>query len=161
MAKIIFILLALLNVTAFSELYAQDAIVTSGGVASGSNGSIDFSVGQVFYSTSFGTNGSLSAGIQQPYEISIINSIDENLGIILECLAYPNPTSNNLTLSIEKFNTKHLSYLLFDTSGKLIEQQDIQTSNTLIKMTHLVPSVYFLKVTDGKTVIKTFKIIKN
>jgi hypothetical protein len=46
-----------------------------------------------------GTNFSIAQGIQQPYEISISVGI-ELKEINLELAAYPNPTTNNLTLKI-------------------------------------------------------------
>lgn len=70
-------------------LLAQEKIIATGGDASGSGGSVSYSVGQVTYQTHIGTNGSVSEGVQQPYEISIITGIDEAEGINLTVLAYP------------------------------------------------------------------------
>jgi len=142
-------------------LQAQEAIPASGGNASGSGGTASFTVGQVVYTTNTGTNGSVVQGVQQPYEISIVSGIEEANSIILQCTAYPNPTSDFLTLKIENYDNENLSYQLFDVSGNLIENKKLTSNETTITMTNRVPTIYFLKVIENQIEIKTFKIIKN
>ena len=81
-------------------LQAQESINATGGIASGSGGSMSYSVGQIVYTTNTGTNGSVAQGVQQPYEISAVIGIEEFNGINLYVSVYPNPTSDYLTLSI-------------------------------------------------------------
>ena len=56
-------------------LHAQESPTAAGGEATGTGGTSSYSVGQVVYTTATGTNGSLAQGVQQPYEISVTNSI--------------------------------------------------------------------------------------
>lgn len=49
-------------------LQSQEAILTSGGNASGSGGTVSYSIGQTFYTTYMGANGSVSHGVQHPFE---------------------------------------------------------------------------------------------
>ena len=60
-------------------LLAQEVIPTSGGTASGSGGSASYTIGQMIYTTNNGVNGSVSQGIQQPYEISVVSGIEEHV----------------------------------------------------------------------------------
>lgn len=60
---------------ALTELKAQEAIPASGGNATGSGGSVSYSVGQVEYSSNTGSGGSVAAGVQQPYEISVVTGL--------------------------------------------------------------------------------------
>lgn len=53
------------------SLQAQEVILTSGGNASGSGGTVSYSIGQTFYTTYTGANGSASHGVQHPYETLI------------------------------------------------------------------------------------------
>ena len=69
-----------------TTLHAQEAIFTTGGEASGNGGSASFSVGQVAYQTYSGTSGSLVEGVQQPYEITVLNGTEEIFGVNLEIL---------------------------------------------------------------------------
>ena len=139
---------------------AQQATTATGGDASGSGGTVAYSVGQIFYTTNTGTTGSEAQGVQQPYEISIVLGID-NHSINLELSAYPNPTTNNLTLNVGKTELSTLNFQLYDVSGKLIESRKIISSTETISTENLTSSTYFLKVSNNNNEVKTFKIIKN
>jgi len=132
-------------------LQAQESINTTGGNASGSGGSASYSVGQVVYTTNSRTNGSVAQGVQQPFEISVVTGIEEAKGINLSVSAYPNPTTDYLTLSIDNsVKTNHdlsqLSYQLYDMNGKLLQSENITGNQTSIVMSNLVPATYFVKV---------------
>jgi len=143
----------------FNQGYAQQASIASGGDASGSGGSVAYSVGQIVYTTHTGSNGSVAQGVQQAYEISITTGLLET-DIKLNLSAYPNPTTNYLMLQIDNFD-KALSYQLYDISGKLLESNTLVANSTTIKMEQLATGNYFLKVIQNNKEVKTFKIIKN
>jgi hypothetical protein len=151
----------LLLAAVITGLQAQEAIPTSGGNASGSGGSISYTVGQVFSTTNTGTAGSVAQGVQQPFEISVVTGIEEAKGISLNCSAYPNPAIDFLILKIE--GNMRMQYIasIYDLNSKLLESQKIESSETSIDMSNLVPATYFLKVTESNKEVKTFKIIKN
>ena len=140
---------------------AQEAIPATGGNASGSDGSLSYTIGQVFYTTNTGTNGSKADGVQQPYEISVVVGIEQTRDIDLVCTAYPNPTTDLLILELGGDATEEFFFQLYDIMGKLLVNKKIIDCKTTISMVNLAPATYFLKVTDHKKVVKTFKIIKN
>jgi hypothetical protein len=145
-------------------LQAQTSVNATGGNASGSGGSASYSVGQVVYTTHTGTNGSVAEGVQQPFEISVVTGLEEAKGINLSVTAYPNPTTDYLTLSIDASATlsiQSMSYQLYDMNGKLLQNEKITGNQTSIVMSNLVPANYFVKVIQENKEIKTFKIIKN
>lgn len=142
-------------------LQAQTSINATGGNASGSGGSVSYSVGQVVCTTSTGTNGSVVQGVQQPYEISVVTGLDEAIGINLSVTAYPNPTADYLTLEVKEFELSNLHFQMYDMSGKLLQSEKITGNQTSIVMSNLVPAIYFVKVFKGNREVKTFKIIKN
>ena len=142
-------------------LQAQESVNATGGNASGSGGSASYSVGQVVYTSNTGTTGSVAQGVQQPYEISAVTSIEEAKGINLLLTAYPNPTTDYLTLRIDEFDFSNLSYQLYDMQGKLLRNEKITSNQTSIVMSNLVSATYFVKVVKGNKEIKTFKIIIN
>ena len=141
-------------------LQAQTSINATGGNASGSGGSSSYSVGQVAYQTHTGTNGSVAQGVQQPFEISVVTAIEEAKGINLSVSAYPNPTTDYLTLEVKEFELSNMSFQLYDMSGKLLQNEKITGNQTSIVMSNLVPATYFVKVTESNKEVKTFKIIK-
>ena len=64
----------ILTFSTSSLLFGQQAVVTAGAEATGTGGTVSYSVGQVVYQTHAGTNGSVAEGVQQPYEISVLSS---------------------------------------------------------------------------------------
>jgi hypothetical protein len=145
----------------FTNLQAQQVITGSGGNASGTGGTVSYSVGQVVYTTNTGTNGSVAQGVQQPYEISVATGIEEAKNIILEIVVYPNPATDFLKLKIENYEIGNLSYQLLDIKGTLLQNKKIESRETSIPLETILPATYLLNVIDGNKVIKTFKIIKN
>lgn len=145
-------------------LKAQEAIVTSGENATGSGGSASYSVGQIAYTTNYGTTGSVAQGVQQPYEISVVTAIKEAGGINLSVSVYPNPATVFLLLNVDASATlsiQSMSYQLFDMNGKLLQTKKLTGQETQIDMSSYMPAIYFVRVTKENKSVKEFKIIKN
>ena len=92
----------------FTGLSAQETLSASGSNAAGSGGSSSYTVGQVFCATNLGTNGSISAGVQQPFEISTILDNQEIMGVQISASVYPNPFANNIQLEIKDSSKKSI-----------------------------------------------------
>lgn len=152
------VVLLLLASTFFVQ--AQDTTSTSGGNALGSGGSTSYTIGQVAFTYQAGSNGSVSQGVQQPYEISTALETEEANGITLQCIVYPNPTTSNVILLIENYNIENLVYSIYDINGRSIANKKITSNETLIYMENLAEATYFIKVMDNTKELKTFKIIK-
>jgi len=146
-----------------SGLQAQEAVTTGGGEASGSGGSVSYTAGQVTYTIHSTGSGSLSQGVQQPYEIYVEVGIEDSAGINLFCTSYPNPVMDILILEIRDFKNQSLAYQLYNVEGYLIGSNEIKGSVTTISMGNLALGTYFLKILDNTSfrLIKTFKIIKH
>ena len=142
-----------------TTVQAQQATTATGGNASGSGGTVSYSVGQIAYTTNTGSNGSVAQGVQQAYEIFSVGIIDTDLNISLQ--VYPNPTTNFLTLNVGKSELSNLNFQLYDLTGKLIENKKITSTTETIRMENLPSATYFLKVVNNNKEVKTFKIIKN
>ena len=141
-------------------LPAQNAPVSSGGVSSGTGGSATYSIGQTDFITANGSNGTITQGLQQPYEILVLSGIEIS-EINLSVSVFPNPTSDIITLSVKDLSTENLSYALYDLQGKLIKKDKLSGNETAITMGDLSNASYLIMVTDNKKEIKTFRIIKN
>lgn len=142
------------------HVYAQNNSVSSGGQGTSSQGSVSYSVGQVFFNAAAGSNGLVIQGNQQPFEISVITSV-RNINIELNAQVYPNPVAEQLLLSIRNDQLKHLSYVLTDIQGKIFRQEVINNVFTNIEMSPYENGVYIINVLQKKRIIRTFKIIKN
>jgi hypothetical protein len=140
-------------------LFAQNNTVTAGATAIGTNGSLTYTIGQINYQTNNGSNGTISQGVQQAFEIVTLSTNDVPQ-IQLTVIIYPNPTVQNVTLFIKDFELTNLKFQLFDIQGRIISNGKITQNETEIEMTSLASAQYFLKISDSNSEIKTFKIIK-
>ena len=139
---------------------AQESANASGGVATGSGGTVAYSIGQVAYTTNTGSNGSVAQGVQHAYEIFTVGIKETELNISLT--AFPNPTTENLTLQISDYNNEKLSYQLFDLQGKLLNNGQVTAQQTLINTSSLSPATYFINVLNKENKqVQSYKVIKN
>lgn len=141
------------------NMNAQNATVTSGGNATGTGGSVSYSIGQVAYKTQTGTNGTITQGVQQPFEIVTLSG-EEFTNIKLEAVIYPNPTTSFVNLEIRNYAIENLRYQLFDINGRLLTDNKILNEETVIDMERYPTATYLLKVNSSNNELKTFKIIK-
>jgi hypothetical protein len=141
---------------------AQQAIVSSGNSSKSANGSVSFSIGQISYQSNLvmATNGTVSLGVQQPVITVVTSSANPEIQTKIDCKVFPNPTSDNLQLTINELPSETWSYALYNIKGTLLSKQTITNTATTIPMVNLEQSTYVLKVTDTKNDIITFKIIK-
>ena len=139
---------------------AQQVSNATGGDATGSGGTVAYSVGQVVYTTNTSISGNVSQGVQQPFEIFSIGINETGLNISL--LVFPNPTADNLTLQVSDYNSEKLSYEVFDMQGKLLNNGQIETQETQINTGNLPSATYFIHVLNKENKkVQSFKIIKN
>ncbi|MBN1185059.1 MAG: T9SS type A sorting domain-containing protein [Bacteroidales bacterium] len=137
-------------------LSAQETLPASGGYVSNNESSVSYTIGQVVYTT----NGNSIQGVQQPYEIFLVSTIEEARDISLRISVFPNPTIDFLTLKIIGIGFKNLSFSIYDIQGKLLENKIIDAKSMTINMEQQSSGIYFLKVKSENEVIKTFKILK-
>ena len=135
---------------------AQTAVTVAGGEA----GTMSFTVGQPFYQTATSDAGSLAAGVQQSYTISVADGI-ENSQISLEAEVFPNPVVDRLNLRVENAADATLRYILTDNNGRTLATNGIDDAQTAINMAQYVQGVYFLHIKNSERVVKTYKIVKN
>jgi hypothetical protein len=142
-------------------IYAQSTITTTGGNATGSSGSVSYSVGQITFNTISGTNGIVTQGVQQPYEISVVTAIRNIEDFNLKCFVYPNPTNGLTKLVLESPDFDNLRFRLYDVNGNILQDKKVESRETEISLENLSSSVYFLKVIKNNQEVKVFKIVKN
>ena len=138
---------------------SHQVLSASGGDATGSGGSVAYSVGQIVYTTHTGTTGSVAQGVEQAYEIYSVGIKETTLNISLS--VFPNPTSDFLTLKVEDYNNEALNYTLLDEQGRLVLNEQITTQDTQVAMSTLARGSYFINIVQTNKKIQTFKIIKN
>lgn len=157
--RIIFILgLFLLFLTA--RVHSQQSINAAGGDNFGAGGTVSYSVAQIFYNSSNGSDGSIVEGVQQAYEISTLTN-QESINVQdIDIAVYPNPTTEYLIVKFDKPDLLGYSFQLIDIDGKTIYSDIISSCETNLFVGNIKPSTYFLKVTQNGREINVFKIVK-
>lgn len=152
--------MTLLGVLFFTPVIcAQSGTVTAGGDATGSGGSVSFSVGQMDYISISSTDGTVYQGLQHPYEISEVTSVSHQPLDIAASL-HPNPVKDYLYLNVPDELWQGLKITLIDIQGRSIHEEQLVDQTTIIAMQEMMPGTYFLIIQNEKNQIKSFKIIK-
>ena len=137
---------------------AQSSIVATGGEATGSGGSVSFSVGQIAVQTNGDGTTTISEGVQQPYEISVVG-VDDYPTITLNATVYPNPTLGNLQLTMNNLQLKG-EVRVYDANGKYLFMKKIENETTFFDLSDYAPGIYYLNVYSDKQMLKSFKVVK-
>ena len=160
MAKKLFLLVTVSILTL--TLWGQSATVTTGGTATGSGGTVTYTVGQIADQKVEGNGQYIIEGVQQPFEIQVVG-INNYPDITLEAILYPNPTTSRVMLSIRKYDIPSygLTAQLYDFNGKLVKSFIVKDLDTEIDFSDYASATYHLRIIDNKTLLKTFKVVKN
>lgn len=156
--KSLFALLFLLILSSI-RLNAQYGPVAVGGNTIGQNGSVSYSIGQVDFITASGIGGTITQGLQQPYEIFVVG-MDDDPHTRLEITAYPNPAVFQVSLRVKNLKTEGLFYKVYDQNGRLLVRHILAGNITIIPLHDFPSSTFILSVSNKNAEIKSFKIVK-
>ncbi len=88
--------------------------------------------------------------------LSINNGFQEQLGEKFSATAYPNPSDKDFTLKVSNDN---FGYKVYDSLGKLVEQQEVKQTQTAKIGSAYAAGIYHIIVTQDKQ-IRALKLIK-
>jgi hypothetical protein len=138
---------------------AQNAIVAAGVKATGTGGSVTYSVGPIIFKKPDGS--AASTGLQQPYEIMTLGTLSPTASTVA-LTYYPNPTDSSLHLILNQSCYDSYAYEVVAVEGKeVVASQSIGTSDTLIDLASQPAGIYLVTVRYRQQILKTFKIIKH
>ena len=140
--------------------YAQQAISTAGGGATGTGGTVSYTIGQVAYTNMSASSGEITEGVQQPFEILIFAVLPEAVDGVFQCLIFPNPATEQVAVKIENYNLEKLYIRLYDENGKLMLNTKVINTETSVPLTGLPTGSYLLNIFNTHKVIRSFQIIK-
>jgi len=152
----------LLCIGLFSTLvgFSQQNTVASGGDASGSGGTVSYTIGQIDYEALSGSSGTMAQGVQQPFEIFSVGLAE--LDYSISASLFPNPAVTSVILSVDGLETyANATYQLTDENGKVIRSGAVNQQETTINVQDLAISCYYLNVVVSDKLAKSFKLIKN
>lgn len=140
-----------------SALVAQERSVASGGEASGTGGTVSYTIGLPDFQTYSGSNGTISGGVQQAYELLSVNVDEWDKDFILKL--YPNPVTDCLVIEIPETDSD-LSYHIISTEGKLVKSGKISDIKTSIDVNTLVSEGYFIEIRKNNQPVRHYQFIK-
>lgn len=146
--------------------YAQQSMPSAFGSIESAEGSIDYSLGQVFIQTYSGPDGELLQGIHLPIEVFPVGIDDfffsNPMGNTIQMNTYPNPSSNQLSIYIPDLLsfTDEFTYALYSIQGEMLTEGNMTQETTKLDLSGHHAGQFFLRIIKGKQAVKTFKIIK-
>lgn len=141
-----------------STARAQEVISSAGNHFTNNKIKISWTLGEPVVPTLSNENIQLTQGFHQAkLTITAVNEIPK---LTMHISAYPNPACDFLKLSIKNNLKQDLHYTLYTFDGKMLLKKQIESDLSEIPMTMYVSAVYFLKVSDNQSILKTFKIVK-
>ncbi len=140
----------------------METINASGANATGSSGTVTYSIGQVFYTYIGQSVYNVAQGIQHEELEKTLTTPENNVEPKTEIFIFPNPTTDYVTINMEGLEVENgpRSYQLYDIQGRILKQNTINQSETQINLTDLNSSIYLLQVSIDNKILKTFKILK-
>lgn len=135
-------------------------INASGTDASGSSGTVAYSIGQVFYTYIGFSVYNVAQGIQHEVANNSLAKPEVSIEPKTELFIFPNPTTDFVNIKMEGYENESKSYQLYDFQGRLLKQDVINQNETQISLYNLSSSVYILQVYLNNKILKTFKILK-
>ncbi len=153
-----FILLSVFLLFMAGSTTAQKVVAANGGTATVNGYEVSWTIGEPITETVTDGTTTLTQGFQQSK--LTVTAIDELRETGVEVKVYPNPTQDFVTIHFSKTMEKPM-YMLFDLSGKLLVQKNIESTDAKIDMTRFAEGAYILKLNHrGSQPLQTFKIIK-
>jgi hypothetical protein len=145
-------------ILASTQLAAQSAIVTGGGDAVSSSGSVSFSIGQISNAQAIASTGSLSEGVQQPFEFFevSVNELLREIGISL----FPNPALTDVMIELPVFR-EGIVARFYSSNGSLIEEVNIKTKSTSVNVRNWSASTYYIHLSDSAGNTSSYKLVKH
>jgi hypothetical protein len=158
MKKIASLILISLFLFITKRLYGQEIICSAGSYDVSTTGQLSWTIGDLITDTYTSTSSILCQGFNQTFQKT--TDIEESISTGFSVEAFPNPATNFLKLKVFNKKQGNLSLSLFDLTGKKLFQKSLETEETEISLTGLIPSVYLIKIFDNDREIKSLKIIK-
>jgi hypothetical protein len=142
-----------------SFTFGQSSVNITGGTSAGNQGSVTYSIGQVFYQHYQTSGGRLAQGVQHPYEIFVLTGVNET-DIDLRVLSYPNPARDYVVIEIKKDFPSDMYVQIFDISGRWVMTQPIIENYIKIDIQDIHSAALMMLVYSGDDLLKSFKVIK-
>jgi hypothetical protein len=142
-----------------STTFAQESVMSANQNAEGTTGTVSYTVGQNFFRMSETAGGTITEGVQQPYEILFMTGIDDPKLLSLGFRVSPNPATTELKLKTD-LEMNGLRFALKTLTGVVVRERNITSRETSITVADLQSGIYFLSLYRDELIMATWKVIK-
>jgi len=156
MKQALYVFLFMLSCTV---VHAQQVVATAGATSQTASGGISYTIGEIVTETIAASGTTLTQGFQQTKLVITAINVVADLGYTIE--AFPNPATDFVKLNVSTHKVEGFRYVLYDISGKVMDEKMIESKETTINFSEVICASYILKVFDGQKEVKSFKIIKS
>jgi len=157
MKKIIILINILISGQLATAQIATIKSIDSGGESTTGNVQAVYTIGETGIVEYSGTSLKVSEGFINDISVEGSLSLEENT-LKVTVKPYPNPTQDYI--HIEYPNLVKVTYLLVDSTGKVVMQQQANSKKHQLSISQLPAGIYFVKATSNSQNIGTFKIVK-
>ena len=130
---------------------AQSNIVTAGGNATNSTGSVSYSIGQIDFQYRSSADYSVSEGIQQVYAFDTAMSID-GVQHDFQISIWPNPSADEMNIEYTTSYELPLSLTVTDVKGAVIASQSVTQGQYSFDVNTWAAGTYYVNLNDGEAV---------
>jgi hypothetical protein len=139
-----------------ASVLAQEVVATQGDSYTNSNGSVDFTIGEVVINTE--SNG--ATDITQGFHQTNWNFVGlDDYAPLYEVSVFPNPVETSLNIKAPSF--ENVTYTIYDATGRIVAQNKLVGDLTIVEVSALAPGAYSLILLGkNQNKLKTFKLVK-
>ena len=153
--RLIFIATLLGSISLHAQSVEREVIASGGEYYSNGNAKLSVTIGEPVTETFTSGSNDLTQGFQQTKitVTEIEETIEDNTVRI-----FPNPSSDFITVSLEKIENTSLS--LYDSQGKLVMKNPLLSNSSVISIQSLARGTYFILLTEEGKKISKFELVK-
>ena len=130
---------------------AQSNIVTAGGNATNSTGSVSYSIGQIDFKYSSSADYSVSEGVQQTYSFDTALSIND-IQYDFQLSIWPNPSADEMNLEFTTNYELPLSLTVTDVKGAVVASKSVTQGQYSFDVNTWAAGIYYVDLNNGEAV---------
>ena len=128
---------------------AQSNIVTAGGNATNSSGSVSYSIGQIDFQYTSSADYSVSEGVQQTYSFDTALSID-NIQYDFQFSIWPNPSADEMNIEYTTSYELPLSLTVTDVKGAVVANRSVTQGQYSFDVNAWAAGTYYISLSNGE-----------
>lgn len=130
---------------------ARTTIASASAAATAGNYELEYTIGEVAIGATMAEPYQLSAGFHQPEADSTSATFSIDVGLDIQLLLYPNPSSESVQVVLPAAATEALTLELFTADGRIVHQSHLPVGalQQLINVTALSRGTYIVRLRDG------------